>query len=272
MLNPFANCVSDGLVKLITLQPEFKGTASHCRPSSFSNFSFSLEASVECITRSGFNFKFVSPSFQAEPHLHTPPALYACHLLRHQAAIGEGRLASQQASRKRRLSRFFSFRLVPVLVFAFSPAASGATLEIELSMGSKNKDQKAKSARFASLQSDLRFQKVPKHKTKVVIDSRFNRMFSNKRFSSSSAPLDKRGKPKKENSQNSLCHYYHLEDKEEEKRKNDVLSGGDDSEEVDVESESSEISKKDNDGESEEEGSESGSTTEEEDIDIIYED
>ncbi|KAK6287129.1 hypothetical protein POUND7_013308, partial [Theobroma cacao] len=234
------------------------------RPSSFSNFSFSLEASVECITRSGFNFKFVSPSFQAEPHQHTPPALYACHLLRHQAAIGEGRLASQQASRKRRLSRFFSFRLVPVLVFAFSPATA-----------KKNGSGSGKiitGARFASLQSDLRFQKVPKHKTKVVIDSRFNRMFSNKRFSSSSAPLDKRGKPKKENSQNSLCHYYHLEDKEEEKRKNDVLSGGDDSEEVDVESESSEISKKDNDGESEEEGSESGSTTEEEDIDIIYED
>ncbi|XWS44502.1 hypothetical protein CRYUN_Cryun15aG0051100 [Craigia yunnanensis] len=130
-------------------------------------------------------------------------------------------------------------------------------------------------ARFASLHSDPRFQKVPKHKTKVFIDSRFNQMFNDKRFAPSSAPSDKRGKPNKGKSQSSLRHYYHLEDDEEEdKRNKDVVSEGDDSEEVDKKSESSEMLEKDSDGESveEEEGSESGSTTEEEDVDIVYED
>ncbi|XVF16850.1 hypothetical protein REPUB_Repub10bG0067600 [Reevesia pubescens] len=130
-------------------------------------------------------------------------------------------------------------------------------------------------ARFASLHSDPRFQRLPKYKTKVVIDSRFNRMFNDKRFASSSAPLDKRGKPKKGNSQSSLRHYYHLEEEEEEKkRKKDVVSEGDDSDEVDEESESSDTLEKDSDGESEEEEEEleSGSTTEEENVDIVYED
>ncbi|KAA3464432.1 pre-rRNA-processing protein esf1 [Gossypium australe] len=129
-----------------------------------------------------------------------------------------------------------------------------------------------KDARFASLHSDPRFQKVPKRNTKVVIDSRFNRMFTDKRFASSSAPLDKRGKPKKGNTQSSLRHYYHLEEEEgeEEKRKKAALSEEDGTEE---ESDTSEMPQIDSDGELEEEEiSESGSTTEEEDIDIDYED
>ncbi|MBA0876426.1 hypothetical protein Goshw_025774 [Gossypium schwendimanii] len=130
-----------------------------------------------------------------------------------------------------------------------------------------------KDARFASLHSDPRFQNVPKRKTKVVIDSRFNRMFTDKRFASSSAPLDKRGKPKKGNTQSSLRHYYHLEEEEEgeeEKRKKAALSEEDGTEE---ESDTSGMPQMDSDGELEEEEiSESGSTTEEEDIDIDYED
>ncbi|KAG4203043.1 hypothetical protein ERO13_A05G376600v2 [Gossypium hirsutum] len=134
-----------------------------------------------------------------------------------------------------------------------------------------------KDARFASLHSDPRFQKVPKRKTKVVIDSRFNRMFTDKRFASSSAPLDKRGKPKKGNTQSSLRHYYHLEEEEgeEEKRKKAALSEEDGTEEESdtSESDTSEMPQMDSDGELEEEEiSESGSTTEEEDIDIDYED
>ncbi|KAH1098193.1 hypothetical protein J1N35_015114 [Gossypium stocksii] len=116
------------------------------------------------------------------------------------------------------------------------------------------------------------FQKVPKRKTKVVIDYHFNRMFTDKRFASSSAPLDKRGKPNKGNTQGSLRHYYHLEEEEgeEEKRKKAALSEEDGTEE---ESDTSEMPQMDSDGELEEEEiSESGSTTEEEDIDIDYED
>ncbi|KAG4109115.1 hypothetical protein ERO13_1Z049326v2, partial [Gossypium hirsutum] len=115
-----------------------------------------------------------------------------------------------------------------------------------------------KDARFASLHSDPRFQKVPKRKTK--------------RFASSSAPLDKRGKPKKGNTQSSLRHYYHLEEEEgvEDKRKKAALSEEDGTEE---ESDTSEMPQMDSDGElEEEERSETGSTTEEEDIDIDYED
>ncbi|XP_030524084.2 ESF1 homolog [Rhodamnia argentea] len=67
-------------------------------------------------------------------------------------------------------------------------------------------------SRFASVHSDPRFQRVPKHKAKVAIDSRFNRMFSDKSFSSSAAPLDKRGRPKKQSSRNSLRHYYRIEE------------------------------------------------------------
>ncbi|KAF2312450.1 hypothetical protein GH714_034714 [Hevea brasiliensis] len=46
--------------------------------------------------------------------------------------------------------------------------------------------------RFASVHSDPRFQKVPTQKSKVAIDSRFNRIFTDKNFASSSALLDKR--------------------------------------------------------------------------------
>ncbi|XP_027078542.1 pre-rRNA-processing protein ESF1-like [Coffea arabica] len=71
-------------------------------------------------------------------------------------------------------------------------------------------------ARFASLHSDPRFREPPKHKAKVAIDSRFNRMFTDKDFATSKARTDKRGKQKKNDSAaNSLRHYYRLEEEEE---------------------------------------------------------
>lgn len=84
---------------------------------------------------------------------------------------------------------------------------------------SKNGGKIITDARFSSVHSDPRFQKVPKHKTKVEIDSRFKRMFRDKSFNSSSAPLDKRGKPKKDRSGNALSHYYRLEEEEDQKNK-----------------------------------------------------
>ncbi|XP_021815404.1 pre-rRNA-processing protein esf1 isoform X2 [Prunus avium] len=88
---------------------------------------------------------------------------------------------------------------------------------------SKNKNEKSKGSdenlitdsRFSSVHWDPRFQNVPKHKAKVEIDSRFDRMFSDKRFGSSSVPLDKRGKPKKLDQGNSLRHYYKIEEDED---------------------------------------------------------
>ncbi|KAK1302211.1 hypothetical protein QJS10_CPB12g01781 [Acorus calamus] len=77
--------------------------------------------------------------------------------------------------------------------------------------------------RFASAQSDPRFQRAPSLKSKVSIDSRFNKMFSDKRFSSaSSAPVDKHGRTNRgRRSENPLRHYYRQneeEGEEEEKR------------------------------------------------------
>lgn len=82
--------------------------------------------------------------------------------------------------------------------------------------------------RFSSLHWDPRFQRVPKNQSKVPIDSRFKPIFTDKNFSSSSAPLDKRGKPKKAESQNHLLHYYHHqldEDKEEEEEEEGPAKG-----------------------------------------------
>ncbi|KAF8012696.1 hypothetical protein BT93_I0757 [Corymbia citriodora subsp. variegata] len=76
-------------------------------------------------------------------------------------------------------------------------------------------------SRFASVHSDPRFQRAPKHKAKVAIDSRFNRMFSDKSFASSAAPLDKRGRPKKQSSQSSLRHYYRIEEDGEKEEETD---------------------------------------------------
>lgn len=85
--------------------------------------------------------------------------------------------------------------------------------------------------RFASVHSDPRFQNPPKHKSKVTIDSRFNRMFTDKNFTASSTRIDKRGKVKKEDSvaKNPLKHYYRLD---EEKKKG--MDGGSDQSESDI--------------------------------------
>ncbi|KAK1365254.1 NUC153 domain-containing protein [Heracleum sosnowskyi] len=98
-------------------------------------------------------------------------------------------------------------------------------------MDSKKKNNEKKSngsfqkvitdPRFASVHSDPRFHNPPKHKSKVTIDSRFNRMFTDKNFTSSSTRIDKRGKVRKEDSlaKNPLKHYYRLDERGEEGEK-----------------------------------------------------
>lgn len=143
--------------------------------------------------------------------------------------------------------------------------------------------------RFASLHSDPRFREAPKNKAKVAIDSRFNRMFTDKSFASSKAPVDKRGKPKKKEIEaESLKHYYRLEDEEEEERakrikrieklfKDEESEGSEDdgshssgSEESESESESEEdkgkkrnlkVRSESEESESQEEGSDDSSTS-----------
>jgi hypothetical protein len=71
--------------------------------------------------------------------------------------------------------------------------------------------------RFSRLHSDPRFQRMPKNKTKVAIDSRFSHMFSDKNFH---GPLgvDKRGRVKKKKETQLLERYYKIgnDGKEEE--------------------------------------------------------
>lgn len=159
-------------------------------------------------------------------------------------------------------------------------------------MGSKNKNKsKNKSrddsdnnnnknrkiitdSRFASLHSDPRFQNVPKQKSKVAIDSRFDRMFTDKSFASSTAPSDKRGKPKKnlKTSKSSLQHYYRIEEEdkksdedkeiEEEEKRNETDSERELKEAVDVSSGSGTEEEDDDDV------SESTTDDEEEDVDF----
>ncbi|XP_044495994.1 pre-rRNA-processing protein esf1 [Mangifera indica] len=113
-------------------------------------------------------------------------------------------------------------------------------------MGSKNKNKRKNKqkkdsddndnrkkiitdSRFASVHSDPRFQNVPKQKSKVEIDSRFNRMFTDKNFASSSAPYDKRGRPKEKSksSDNSLKHYYKIEEENKKKEEEEKESESD---------------------------------------------
>ncbi|KAI3767825.1 hypothetical protein L2E82_18252 [Cichorium intybus] len=84
--------------------------------------------------------------------------------------------------------------------------------------------------RFALSQKDPRFQDVPKHKTKVAIDKRFSRMFTDKNFSTSSARVDKRGRVKQDgdSSQSALKHYYRMDDEEKKQKKHREESDDDD--------------------------------------------
>ncbi|KAK1308320.1 hypothetical protein QJS10_CPA09g00110 [Acorus calamus] len=100
--------------------------------------------------------------------------------------------------------------------------------------------------RFASAQSDPRFQRAPSLKSKVSIDSRFNKMFSDKRFSSaSSAPVDKHGRANRgRRSENPLRHYYRQneEEGEEEEKRSKGLDSSESDPSIDSEGDDSDTS------------------------------
>ncbi|KAH9710808.1 NUC153 domain-containing protein [Citrus sinensis] len=145
-------------------------------------------------------------------------------------------------------------------------------------MGSKNKNKRKNrskdgsdnnknkkiitDSRFASVHSDPRFQNVPKQKSKVAIDSRFDRMFTDKNFASSTAPFDKRGKPKKnlKTSKSSLQHYYRIEEEDKKSDEDEEIEEEERRNETDSESELKEAA-----------DVSSGSGTEEEDDDDVLE-
>ncbi|XP_073299498.1 pre-rRNA-processing protein esf1-like [Primulina huaijiensis] len=84
--------------------------------------------------------------------------------------------------------------------------------------------------RFVSAQSDPRFMEAPKRRAKVAIDSRFQRVFTDRSFTSSGANIDKRGKPtNKGNNKNSssLKHYYRII-REEDENEESAIRGRED--------------------------------------------
>ncbi|KAL0909701.1 hypothetical protein M5K25_020592 [Dendrobium thyrsiflorum] len=125
-----------------------------------------------------------------------------------------------------------------------------ATAEVDLGIKDK-KDKKKKNGgqeevgkkerknslitdvRFAPAQLDPRFQRMPKREVKVPIDSRFARMLSDQSFTSSVAPVDKRGKPRKGKKVNPLLHYYlHEKEPEEDAEVGRELAGEENGEEI----------------------------------------
>ncbi|PKA49578.1 hypothetical protein AXF42_Ash004118 [Apostasia shenzhenica] len=72
----------------------------------------------------------------------------------------------------------------------------------------KKKNNFFSDVRFNLAHTDPRFQRIPKREAKILIDSRFVRMLSDRNFSSSAAPVDKRGKPRKSKEVNPLLRYY----------------------------------------------------------------
>ncbi|KAK7360255.1 hypothetical protein VNO77_02238 [Canavalia gladiata] len=81
-----------------------------------------------------------------------------------------------------------------------------------------NDDKVISDPRYARVHTDPRFREPPKRETKVAIDSRFDPMFSHKSFLPSSAPVDKRGKPKNNPTSqlSALRHYYKIDEKQVE--------------------------------------------------------
>ncbi|KAI3838342.1 hypothetical protein MKX03_005470 [Papaver bracteatum] len=98
--------------------------------------------------------------------------------------------------------------------------------------------------RFSSVHHDPRFQEVPNHHSKVLIDKRFIPVLK-KNFSPSKSRVDKRGKRIYVNPENRLHQYYRL-DKEEMKKKKDHESDDDDENRDSEKNEKAKVQKLDN--------------------------
>lgn len=69
--------------------------------------------------------------------------------------------------------------------------------------------------RFKDIATDPKFRPIPKKETKIKIDQRFGKMFTDKRFKIK-ATMDKRGRPISTTSNEDLKRYYHLDESEED--------------------------------------------------------
>lgn len=119
--------------------------------------------------------------------------------------------------------------------------------------------------RDSTRRSDPRFRGPPRQQAKVPIDARFRRMFTDPSFASAStAPVDKRGRPKRGAAkEHPLLCYYGREEEEE--------GGSDDGVDLlSMESKPGDSEKMKGLGSDEESSSEESSSSDEEDSDVNY--
>ncbi|XP_010463568.1 PREDICTED: pre-rRNA-processing protein esf1-like [Camelina sativa] len=92
-------------------------------------------------------------------------------------------------------------------------------------------NQMINDPRFSSAHTDPRFRSMPRRQSKVAIDSRFKPMFSDKRFTTANAPVDKRGKRRKAGKGNDLLRdFYRLDEEDNDDAKKKKEESGDESE------------------------------------------
>lgn len=96
-------------------------------------------------------------------------------------------------------------------------------------------DKTITDQRFAAMRQDPLFRRMRRKEKKVVIDSRFDKIFKDKNFAGSAAPVDKRGRPKKdEKGKQFLMQHYLNQDREQEERDEEREEKEDTEEEVEV--------------------------------------
>ncbi|KAJ4813268.1 Pre-rRNA-processing protein ESF1 [Rhynchospora pubera] len=73
--------------------------------------------------------------------------------------------------------------------------------------------------RFSAMRQDPLFRRMRRKENKVVIDSRFDKIFKDKNFAGSAAPVDKRGRPKKDEKGKRFLmqHYFNQEGESKER-------------------------------------------------------
>lgn len=89
-------------------------------------------------------------------------------------------------------------------------------------MGKKSKkgqdaSETAKDSRMSTIKSDPVFREMPKREKKVKVDPRFKAMFDDEQFSSTTASVDRHGRPiNKLKSREDLRNIYEMEEEESE--------------------------------------------------------
>ncbi|CAD5234646.1 unnamed protein product [Bursaphelenchus xylophilus] len=74
------------------------------------------------------------------------------------------------------------------------------------------KQSEAMAERVAQLQTNPVFHEMPKREKKVKLDPRFQKMFSDERFASTSSKIDRRGRPVNDKTQEELKNIYEIDE------------------------------------------------------------